>query len=61
MKKSMIFYICLAIAWFVLAVASGVMAIMGIQVDAISAFCPSMLCSFLYLGKVIELINKKEK
>ena len=53
MKKSMIFYICLAIAWFVLATISGVMAIMDVQVDAIAAFCPSMICSFLYLDKIL--------
>lgn len=60
MKKSMIFYICLAIAWFVLATITGVMVIMGVQVDAITAFCPSMLCSFLYLDKILQ-INRKEK
>ena len=60
MKKNMIFYICLAVAWFVLATASGIMAIMGVQVDAITAFCPSILCSFLYLDKIIQ-INRKEK
>ena len=59
MKKNMIFYTCLAVAWFIITIISGVMAIMGIQVDAINAFCPSALCSCLYLGKVIELIKIK--
>ena len=60
MKKNMIFYICLAVVWFVLATASGIMAIMGVQVDAITAFCPSILCSFLYLDKIIQMDSKKK-
>lgn len=60
MKKSMIFYICLAIAWFVLATVSAVMALMGIQVDAIVAFCPSILCSLLYLDKIAQLYRKEK-
>jgi hypothetical protein len=60
MKKITIFYICLAVAWFILATASGIMAIMGVQVDAIVAFCPSILCSFLYLDKFV-LTHRKEK
>ena len=60
MKRNMIFNICLAIAWFVLATVSAVMALMGIQVDAIVAFCPSILCSLLYLDKFV-LTHRKEK
>jgi hypothetical protein len=60
MKKITIFYICLAIAWFILAAISGVMALMGVQVDAIVAFCPSILCTCLYLDKVVQT-HIKEK
>jgi hypothetical protein len=60
MKKFTIFYICLAVAWFVLATVSAVMAFMGVQVDAIVAFCPSILCSCLYLDKIVQL-HRKEK
>ena len=60
MKKSMIFYICLVVAWFALATASAVMALMGMQVDAIVAFCPSVLCSLLYLEKIVQM-HRKEK
>jgi hypothetical protein len=55
MKKFTILYICLAVAWFVLAAASGVMAFMGMQVDAIVAFWPSILCTCLYLDKIVQL------
>ena len=60
MKKNMILYICLAVAWFVLATVSAVMALMGMQVDAIMAFCPSILCSLLYLDKFVQA-HRKEK
>ena len=60
MKKSMIFHICLAVVWFAIAIISAIMMFMGVQVDAITAFCPSMLCSFLYLDKILQ-INKQEK
>jgi hypothetical protein len=60
MKKFTILYICLAVAWFVLATVSAVMAFMGVQVDAIVAFCPSILCSCLYLDKIVQL-HRKEK
>jgi hypothetical protein len=60
MKKITILYICLAVAWFVLATVSAVMAFMGVQVDAIVAFCPSILCSCLYLDKIVQL-HRKEK
>lgn len=61
MKKNIIFYTCLAIAWFVISIASGVMSIIGMQVDAIVAFCPSVICTFLYIDKICDNINKKEK
>ena len=58
MKKISIFYICLAIAWFVLATVSAVMVFMGVQVDAIAAFCPSILCTCLYIDKIVQTHRK---
>lgn len=61
MKKITIFRIILAACWLGLAVAYGVLMFQGVQVDALCGFCPSALCASLYIDKIIQDLEKKEK
>lgn len=49
MKK---FYIVMAIAWLMLTIAYGVLAIGGAQVPAAYVMLPSLLVTTLYLDKI---------
>ena len=51
------FYLGMAIAWLGITIACSVLMFKGEQVDALVAFCPSALCTTLYIDK----ITKKEK
>lgn len=65
MRKYPIFYIIMAILWITITIINGLMAIAGQQVDAYLAFAPSMICTCMYIEKilnsVLDKINKKEK
>lgn len=48
------FHLGLAIAWLGITIACGVLMFKGVQVDALVAFCPSALCTTLYIDKIIN-------
>ena len=60
MKKTTFFYICFATIWFAFAAAYSVMALMGVQVNAVAALCPSFLCSCLYFDKIKQIYAKEK-
>jgi hypothetical protein len=65
MSKYPAFYIILAIFWITITIVSGLMAIAGQQVDAYLVFMSSMVCTCMYIDKILDSIldkiNKKEK
>lgn len=64
MSKYPAFCIIMAILWITITIISGLTAIAGQQVDAYLVFAPSMVCTCMYIEKILDSIldkiNKKE-